>query len=98
MIYRSRSALRSLYSELPVSDNAEPVSWFQFDGDVLKLMESLGFAVEHVAVSRRGDHGVDVFANEKALTLMQSIGSFSANAGSPTAKSTQTWCENLPAR
>jgi len=63
VIYRSRSALKSLYTV--VSDDthnkARPL-WFQFERDVYDLMSSLGFRVEHISASRSGDKGVDVFA------------------------------------
>ena len=64
VIYRSRSALRSLYSELPESGELGSVEWFRFEKDVKRLMETLGFNVEHVAASGRGDMGVDVFATK----------------------------------
>ena len=63
VIYRSRSALQSLYTA-SVSGATAPSRWFQFERDVHKLMESLGFAVEHIASARRGDNGVDVFATK----------------------------------
>ncbi|MBM7113842.1 restriction endonuclease [Archangium primigenium] len=63
VIYRSRSALLSLYE---VWDPGQSVTgganWFQFERDVNCLMERLGFVVEHTAASRRGDQGVDVYA------------------------------------
>lgn len=62
-IYRSRSALRSLYHE-STSLNGQPILWFQFERDVHKLMESLGFDVEHISASRRGDDGVDLYATK----------------------------------
>jgi hypothetical protein len=63
IIYRSRSALQSLY-DVVEHDAGGPVDWFQFERDIYKLMERLGFAVEHVALAKRGDHGVDVFATK----------------------------------
>ncbi|MFA9210494.1 MAG: restriction endonuclease, partial [Moraxellaceae bacterium] len=39
-------------------------AWFQFERDVQRVMEHLGFKVEHVAAARRGDRGVDVFATK----------------------------------
>ncbi|QDU05709.1 Restriction endonuclease [Gimesia chilikensis] len=64
IIYRSRSALRSLYTASPLQSSHSQVRWFQFELDVQTLMQRLGFAVEHVAASRRGDNGVDVYATK----------------------------------
>ena len=63
VIYRSRSALNSLYNIVAdvTPGEARPL-WFQFERDVHNLMSSLGFTVEHVSASRSGDRGVDVFA------------------------------------
>jgi hypothetical protein len=63
IVYRSRSALQSLYTESVVGATV-PSRWFQFERDVHKLMESLGFDVEHIASARRGDSGVDVYATK----------------------------------
>jgi hypothetical protein len=64
-IYRSRSALRSLYQEVVFDEaKARPDGWFQFERDVRDVLRSLGFEVEHVAASRRGDQGVDVYATK----------------------------------
>ena len=63
IVYRSRSALQSMYAV--VTEGAKtPIRWFQFERDVHSLMASLGFTVEHIAASRRGDNGVDVFATK----------------------------------
>lgn len=65
VMYRSRSALRALYIEDSVAPApAAQVLWFQFERDVRALMTSLGFAIRHVAASRRGDQGVDVYATK----------------------------------
>lgn len=63
VVYRSRSALRSLYE---VDDEAPrtTVRWFEFERDVRDALIGLGFEVEHVAASRRGDRGVDVYAKK----------------------------------
>lgn len=64
-IYRSRSALASLYEVQPSPAGKAPIGdWFQFERDVRALMDALGFEVEHVAASRHGDHGVDVLARK----------------------------------
>lgn len=64
VIYRSRSALQSLYTATEAPVPTREVNWFRFERDVQSLMQNLGFAVEHVAASRRGDHGVDVYATK----------------------------------
>lgn len=64
VVYRSRSALQSLYTAIEPSADVARVSWFQFERDVKTLMQNLGFTVEHVAVSRNGDKGVDIFATK----------------------------------
>ncbi len=65
-IYRSRSALQSLYQAInPETGRSEkPAEWFQFERDVQTVMKKLGFETEHVAASHRGDHGVDVYATK----------------------------------
>ena len=60
VIYRSRSALRCLYAH--VDSVIGQVHWFQFERDVAALMSAIGFAVEHVAASKSGDDGIDVYA------------------------------------
>jgi hypothetical protein len=62
IIYRSRSALKCLYSVVSEAPGKEPARWFQFERDVHDLMKSLGFEVQHVSASRKGDNGVDVYA------------------------------------
>ena len=68
IIYRSRSALNCLYQAAPPKrgTSEKPAEWFEFEKDVQALMERLGFEVEHVAASRRGDQGVDVYARKGA--------------------------------
>lgn len=65
VVYRSRSALQSLYTVAGESQGRPGgVRWFQFERDVRDLMEALGFVVEHAAASRHGDNGVDVYATK----------------------------------
>ncbi len=66
VIYRSRSALECLFEVAGPTGTAGGAreAWFQFERDVHRLMVHLGFAVEHVAASRRGDRGVDVYATK----------------------------------
>jgi restriction endonuclease Mrr len=65
VVYRSRSALQALYEAAPeLSGEGHPDRWFQFERDVYGLMAALGFEVEHIAASGRGDRGVDVFARK----------------------------------
>jgi hypothetical protein len=65
VVYRSRSALQSLYTVAGESQGHPGTArWFQFERDVRDLMEALGFLVEHVAASRHGDNGVDIYATK----------------------------------
>lgn len=67
MVFRSRSALRSLFQvDVERDSKAGGVAWFSFERDVQSLMKSLGFSVAHVAASRCGDDGVDIFATKGA--------------------------------
>ena len=66
VIYRSRSALQSLYRAVESASQDSSVDWFRFERDVQELMASLGFEVEHVAASKRGDQGVDIYATKGA--------------------------------
>ena len=61
-IYRSRSALQSMYvAEVYEGDDKIP-DWFKFEKDVAKLMEKMGYIVDHVARNKNGDEGIDLFA------------------------------------
>ena len=42
------------------------VHWFEFERDVASMLRRQGFVVEHVAASRRGDRGIDVYAQSEA--------------------------------
>lgn len=70
VLYRSRSALACLFEARPTEPMSKPrgprssAPWFQFERDVYRLMDKMGFDVEHVAASARGDKGVDVFATK----------------------------------
>mgnify|MGYP003390185457 CR=1 FL=1 len=65
VVYKSRSALQSLYqADVKIAGDATTVDWFEFERDVANLMAKLGFQVQHVAASRHGDNGVDVFATK----------------------------------
>lgn len=65
VVYRSRSALQSLYIvETRSAETKSRPKWFQFERDVTTLMRSLGFSVEHVTSSRTGHRGIDVFATK----------------------------------
>ena len=65
VIYRSRSAMRSLYGAGPEIISTGTSQWFKFERDVAAAMARLGFEVDHVAASRAGDEGVDVFAENR---------------------------------
>ena len=63
IIYRSRSALQSLYQldqTLPVGI----VEWFRFEKDVEQFLKKAGFHVQHRAAARNGDQGVDLYATK----------------------------------
>jgi hypothetical protein len=65
VLYRSRSALHSLYTAItPDSSSSRPSKWFRFERNVHDLMRALGFSVQHIAAARRGDAGVDVYATK----------------------------------
>jgi hypothetical protein len=63
IIYRSRSALRSLFVAEEVRSTSK-IRWFAFEKDVEQLMATLGFEVQHCAASRSGDHGIDLYATK----------------------------------
>ncbi|MBX9798096.1 MAG: restriction endonuclease [Burkholderiaceae bacterium] len=66
VIYRSRSAMQSLYGiDSSIESNGKS-NWFQFERDVHDAMAYAGFKVDHVASAKNGDAGVDVFAEDKA--------------------------------
>jgi restriction endonuclease Mrr len=54
--------MESLYTVIDGSGNRP--DWFQFERELYKVMDSMGFAVEHISTSVRGDNGVDVFATK----------------------------------
>jgi hypothetical protein len=63
VVYRSRSALQSLYvaaSEWSKKD--EIPEWFAFERDMRRVLESFGLEIQHVVSSQAGDHGIDVYA------------------------------------
>jgi hypothetical protein len=64
VIYRSRSALQLLYTVASEESTGGPSQWFRFEKDVYRLMEAFGFDVQHIAASKRGDRGVDVYATK----------------------------------
>ena len=64
VIYRSRSALQLLYAVSEDATSPGSPRWFQFERDVYHLMAALGFTVEHIAASRHGDKGVDIYATK----------------------------------
>src|SRR5438034_2838690 len=62
IIYRSRSAIQSLYTVIPEQSGTTRPKWFQFERDVHALMRSLGFEVQHIASHPQG--GVDLYASK----------------------------------
>ena len=63
-IYRSRSVLNLLFDDESYTQAKPEVAtaWFKFERDIVDAFTSRGFSVEHIAASRNGDGGVDVFA------------------------------------
>lgn len=73
VIYRSRSAMQSLYGvEASIESNGTS-NWFRFERDVHDAMAHAGFKVDHVASARNGDAGVDVFAENSLGTEFWAI-------------------------
>ena len=64
VIYRSRSALNLLYTLSTDQLAGSRPEWFKFERDVYSLMSALGFRVQHVAASKSGDKGVDIYATK----------------------------------
>jgi hypothetical protein len=64
VVYRSRSALQSLYVADENPSPGKKNKWFQFEHDVRLVLEFLGFSVEHVSASKQGDRGVDIYARK----------------------------------
>lgn len=62
IIYRSRSAMQSLYGVESSIESNGTSNWFQFERDVHNAMMQAGFKVDHVASARNGDAGIDIFA------------------------------------
>ncbi|MCG3178594.1 MAG: hypothetical protein BIFFINMI_00922 [Phycisphaerae bacterium] len=63
VIYRSRSAIRSLYETAAGPDaETEPTAWFRFEREVRETLAGLGFQIQHVAASQRGDGSIDIYA------------------------------------
>lgn len=73
VIYRSRSAMQSLYGiEASIESNGTS-NWFQFERDVHDAMMRAGFKVDHVASAKNGDAGIDVFAANSTGTEFWAI-------------------------
>ena len=65
VVYRSRSALQSLYDTVPQArGEASPTAWFNFERDMRTLLESMEFAVQHVSAPDRMDCGVNLYATK----------------------------------
>ncbi len=62
IIYRSRSAMQSLFGVESSIESNGTSKWFKFERDVHDAMSQAGFNVDHVASARNGDAGVDIFA------------------------------------
>lgn len=65
IIYRSRSALNSLYSMTSQSTNkGEPDRWFQFERDIHIFMEALHLLVERYTTSRYSSNSIVIYATK----------------------------------
>ncbi|MFL2947832.1 MAG: restriction endonuclease [Nitrospinales bacterium] len=64
-IFISRSAINCLYQtiEYPKDYKLKP-DWFKFERDVYTLMKNLKYSVTHIAASKNGDNGIDVYAKK----------------------------------
>lgn len=62
VIYRSRSAMQSLFGIEASIESDGKSNWFRFERDVHDAMLQIGYKVDHVASAKNGDHGIDVFA------------------------------------
>jgi hypothetical protein len=73
VIYRSRSAMQSMYGvDASIESNGKS-NWFQFERDVHDAMRHADFKVDHVASAKNGDAGVDVFAENRSGTEFWAI-------------------------
>ena len=65
VIYRSRSALQSLYdTTAQAQGDTSPTAWFSFERKMRMLLESMGFVVQHVSAPDRMDSGADFYATK----------------------------------
>jgi len=65
VIYRSRSALNSLYAVTAENTaTGDTDRWFQFERDVHRVLVAMGLNVEHIAASRHGDRGIEIYATQ----------------------------------
>lgn len=62
IIYRSRSAMQSLFGRNLTIESNSTSDWFRFERDVHDALVQEGLNVDHVAAARNGDAGVDIFA------------------------------------
>jgi len=47
--------------------------WFKFERDCKRLLERRDLTVEHVAASRSGDHGIDVYASNADASQLYAV-------------------------
>ena len=65
--------MQSLYGVAASIESNTTSDWFRFERDVHEAMRQAGFKVDHVASSRNGDAGVDVFAEAPNGTELWAI-------------------------
>jgi hypothetical protein len=61
-VYRSRSALATLYADEVIHGGGGTVEWFKFERDIRALMVTRGLEVEHLGANPNGDGGIDLYA------------------------------------
>lgn len=64
-VYRSRSASRMLFEVVEAAPAGSRPAWFEFEKDCAQLLRGRGLSVQHQAVHRDGDGGVDLYATDK---------------------------------
>jgi hypothetical protein len=70
VIYRSRSALRWLWSVDAVAVSCDRDEWFAYELRVKRWFEKNGYEVVHLSGSRNGDSGVDIQAQKGSENLL----------------------------
>lgn len=64
-IYRSRSASHMLFEVVETAPSGMRPEWFEFEKDCARLLRKRGLTVQHQAVQRDGDGGVDLYLTDR---------------------------------